>query len=441
MQEQVVFHIESDRDFIAKNKSNQQVITRIKIQTSDELLQRFPKTDCSILLLIDTSHSMNGAFSDGYDHLTRREGVRLAAESMLQELQPNDRMTLVFFNSRAYEVARNASGANKRALSDLLHTIKDYDGSTHFEAAFVYADAWSEEQPVGKSKRILFLTDGQATVGSWSNTLKLAEKVAQSGATIDCLGVGEDFAFDAMQALSGPSGGTTQRLLSPNDAKRAFREILQNAQRALIHDALLQIRIPPDRRDVEIYQTVPEIRLSMPTADAVGWMQQSLRIGDIYHHQTAELLVSMRLDTDASEPNPVLFHCRLDYAVPSMGWMGLCHEDVARVNLSDDPHRERRDSSVTEEYTEASLVRDEAEFRQIHTTDWPRAVRLLQQMKQKAANMQLREKERVFEQALQQMQKHHALSRDQLNQLFAQNARSTRSRRQPKRATAKDIQF
>ncbi len=441
MQEQVIFHLETDRDFIAKNKSNQQVITRIKMQTSDELLQRCPKTDCSILLLIDTSYSMNGAFSNAYGHLTRREGVRLAAEAMLQELQPNDRMTLVFFNSRAYEVARDASGANKRALSDLLCTMEDYDGATHFEAAFVYADAWAQEQPVGKSKRILFLTDGQATVGSWSNTLMLSEKVAQASVTVDCLGVGEDFAFDAMQALSGPSGGTTQRLLSPNDAKRAFREILQNAQRALIHDALLQIRIPPDRRDVEIYQTIPEIRLSTPTADATGWMQQNLRIGDIYHHQTAELLVSMRLDTDAPASNQVLFHCRLDYAVPSMGWVGLCHQDIARVNLSDDPRRERRDSSVTEEYTEASLVRDEAEFRQIHTSDWRRAVLLLQQMKQKAAKMQLHEKVRVFEQALEQMQKNHALNRDQLNQLFAQNARSTRSRRQPKRATTQDIQF
>jgi len=441
MSEQVVLYLETDRDFIPKKKSNQQVITRIKMQTSDELLLSSPQTDCSILLLIDTSQSMEGAFSTGYAQLTRREGVRLAAESMIQLLQPRDQVTLVFFNTRAYEVARDVSGTQKRALSEHLQTIHNYNGSTHFEAAFAYADAWAQEQPTQKSKRILFLTDGQSTVGSWTNTLQLAEKVASLGATVDCLGVGEDFAFDAMQSLSGPSGGTTQRLFLPNDAKRAFREILQNAQRALIHDVLLQIRIPPDRRDVEIYQTVPEIRFSMPPVDATGGMQQVLRIGDIYHHQTAEVLISMKLDTDTPDSNLVLFHCRLDYAIPSKGWVGLSHQDIARVNLSEDPRRERRDSSVFEEYTEASLVRDEAEFRQIHTQDWKRAVQLLQQMKQKAANMRLMEKERAFDQAIQQMQQTHALSRDQLNQLFAQNARSTRSRSQPVRQAAKPIQF
>ena len=441
MSEHVVLLIESNRDGLQHNRPNERLSVRITLQTSDSFAQSIPKRACRLLLLLDSSVSMDGSFSTQHAQLTRRKGIQSAAKAMLRELQSEDRLSIAFFDSRAYEIADALGEKQRKEIEEAIDQLEEYTGSTNFEEAFLLAKRWASRQPRDTSLRVICLTDGQSSLGNWSKAIQYATELGQEGVAVDCLGVGDDFAFEAMQELSSPSGGTNYHLTSPQEASRCFGILLQNAQRALVQDTLLHLRFSPERRDIEIYEVVPEIRRHLPTPDASGWSHQTLRIGHLYHHQTAQLIVSFAMDTPPSGNFVEMFSCLLDYSIPSLGLFRAEHKEIARLQLSAQAHHERRDTSIDEQAIEASLVGDEMRFRQMHGRDWKEAAKILRQMSEKARRIRLTEKQRLYEQFERELTQHHQLSRDQLNRLFAQGSRSTRSRREPQRKQHKDIDF
>lgn len=438
MSEQVIVHVELDRDFVQQGRQHQEVCTRIVLQTSDAFARQCPKSDCHLLLLLDASHSMNGHFSANHPHMTKREGVLEAVRAMLPQLQPDDRVSVAFFASRSWMVARDLPGSAPDKIMEAVDKLNEHGGATNFASAFQVAQQWLQGlDSVSGSKRILFLTDGNDTLGQWDAAKALSVVVSEQGATVDTMGVGEDFAFDEMRTLSQPSGGTTELLEAPVAAGQHFRAVLHHAQRALVHDVLLRLRIPPTMRDVECYQIVPEIRFSEPLPDATGWSHHTIRVGALYHHQIASLLVRGTIDTTHDGPSLPLFQCRLDYSIPALGITAGNIEETVRLNTTPQAHQELRDTSVSTEYLEASLVRDEMLFRQCHQTDWQRAAKILGQMEQKAHRAGLSDKAQAYQFCRKKLMDTHKLSQDQLNRLMARTSRSTRARLQPQRKNDK----
>jgi hypothetical protein len=385
---------------------------------------------------------MDEPFSAQNRAMSKRQGVIQAVESMSSELQADDKVSIAFFDSRAYIIAEQLTGKEQKKIIETVNKLSNYSGSTNFEAAFQIANKWSEESTRNnQNRRVVFLTDGNHTTGNWNNALNLNAKISNSGAVIDCLGVGTDFAFDLMQNLSLSSGGTTHLLDTPASAKQQFREILFNTQRALVHDVLLRLRIPPDRRNIEIYQIVPEIRYHAPKPDANGVTIDTIRMGHIYHHQISSLLVYIVLDTHTTASPIELFQCRLDYSIPLLGLRSCSHDEIVRLNLSDRPGSEQNDSSISLEYTEASLSRDEQDFRQCYRTNWQKAAQILQQMINKARQINLNDKVKTYEDARAKLISDHKLSQEQLNAMFARTSRSTMANRQPQRSNPGDLIF
>jgi hypothetical protein len=112
-------------------------------------------------------------------------------------------------------------------------------------------------------------------------------------------------------------------------------------------------------------------------------------------------------------------------------------EETVRLNTTPQAHQELRDTSVSTEYLEASLVRDEMLFRQCHQTDWQRAAKILGQMEQKAHRAGLSDKAQAYQFCRKKLMDTHKLSQDQLNRLMARTSRSTRARLQPQRKNDK----
>lgn len=434
MSEQVIVHVELDRDFVQQGRQEQEICTRIVLQTSDAFAQQCPKSHCHLLLLLDASHSMNEAFSAQHQQLSKREGVIEAVKAMVPQLQPDDRVSVAFFASRAWMVADDLSGAAPQKIIEAVEELNQHGGATNFASAFQVTQQWLQKnQASSGSKRVLFLTDGHDTLGQWDKAQALSQAIADQSVIIDTMGVGEDFAFAQMRSLSQPSGGTTERLGTSASAGQHFRGLLHNAQQALVQDVLLRLRIPPTMRNVECYQFVPEIRFSEPLPDSTGWAHHTIRVGALYHHQIASLLIRGAVDTEADTPSQPLFQCRLDYAIPALGVTAGHIEETVRLNTTPQPHQELRDTSVTTEYMEASLVRDEAMFRQCYKSDWKRAAKILGQMEQKAHSAGLPEKAQAYQLCRQQLVDTHQLTQDQLNQLMARTSRSTRARIVPQR--------
>jgi len=326
----------------------------------------------------------------------------------------------VAFGTRANFLLRDAEGSRPENIESAVEQLRERMGMTNFEAAFNCISAWAAEHPQG-SRRVLFLTDGRPTTGSWDQVETMNAALARQGVVVDCMGVGTGFAFDQMQALSGPPNGRTEMLVSPDQSQSLFRDMLGTAHRSQIHNVLMRLRVPANRNDLEIYQTVPENRYHQSVQrNPDGSADHMVNIGSLSQLTQHRFMISMRVTPDAGAANLELLRSRLDYSIPVLQIDRGQIEDVVRINVGG---REVVDGTVTEEYHAASLMKHELEFRGLVDQDYRRAAKVLAAMRD-IAQTACPEKVATYEEFHEELMKTHKLTRDQLNRLFRVSSRT-----------------
>ncbi len=440
MSEEVAIFPELNRDNLPAGSANERVIARLVVQTSDAFMAQHPRTNCSILLVLDASGSMGDRLGQAAGGITKREAVVRACRAILPELDPTDQISVVFFGGQANFIDRNVPGSDRRRLGTAFDQLLQFNaGMTNFQAAMQRAREWAAESRAG-SRRVLWLTDGLENAGSHNSAMAILNELAGQGVVVDCLGIGEDFAFDAMQEFSGPTGGRTERLETPDQAARIFRDLAGVAQRSLVHNVLLRLRVPAAHRDVELYQVTPEMRwVAELQRGPRGEIQHVLNLGSLPQHMSYTLLIAAGVDTPQAGVLE-LCHYRLDYSIPSLGLASEFLEGTVRLQVGG---REVRDSSITSQHTEATLTRLEADFRRHYGSDWTAAARVLAVMVKRAEAAHLPDKVQVFQRYLDQLERDGSLRRDDLNILFRVNSRSTNTlgNRQENEIDPDDIGF
>lgn len=422
MSEEVSIFPELNRDNLPPGSANERVVARLVVQTSDAFMAQHPRTTCSILLVLDASGSMGERLGQAAGGITKREAVVHACRAILPELDPTDQVSVVFFGSQANFIDRDVPGRDRRRLEQVFEQLLNFDaGMTNFEAAMQRAQEWAGATQAG-SRRVLLLTDGLENAGTHSNAMATLGRLARQGVVVDCLGIGENFAFSAMQEFSGPAGGRTERLETPDQAARIFRDLAGVAQRSLVHNVLLRLRVPGAHRDVELYQVTPEQRYVADLRRGPGGdVEHVLNLGSLPQHLSYTLLLEAAVDTPRGGIVE-LCHYRLDYSIPLLGLASESLEGTVRVQVGG---RELRDSTITREHTEATLTRLEADFRSQIGRNWQAAAETLAVMLRRAESLHLQDKVEVYQRYLGQLRQDGSLSQDDLNRLFATTSRST----------------
>ena len=307
----------------------------------DDFVKAYPETHCDVVLVLDTSGSMNEPFADKAS-ITKRQGVAEALEAMLPALKPADTVTMICYDSAAYVELDHAPGSDLKRIRAAVQSVFKHNGGTNFEKAFATARAIL---PSGRnaSRKVVFLTDGNSTEGSLATARKHNQDLAGLGTTVDCLGVGKDFNFNEMQKFSAVSNGRTLLLGSPAEAGKVFPELLQGAQRSLLNHCTLRLALPAGCRDVEIYQLTPEIRYFEDVKQARdGSASYRINLQSMMQTHNYIYLVHMGVDlsSDPKVANYPLLKVRLDYDVPVKGLKGQVLENTVAINLADQPGRE-----------------------------------------------------------------------------------------------------
>ncbi len=428
MAEELALLAELGEDYLPRGAANHQALVRLILQRSDQFAREHPVTACDILLLLDSSGSMNEPFSIGLPAITKREGVKQAACKMATALGAQDRVTVAFFATQEHLVAEDLS--DPRAIQAAIERIDDpsFSGQTNFGAAFTRARMWARSrQQKQSSRKIIFLTDGQDTVqGSFEKALALNAELAKEGVTVDCLGVGGDFAFDAMQQLSGPSNGRTKLLDTPDAGVAAFRELLQAAQRSLIQNVMLRLHLPPGLRDVELFQYTPEVRwVPAPRPNPDGSLDQMFNVGSLSQHHQHIFLLAARLDLPQRGSAATMCQCRVDYRIPVLGGQPGFQETSVQVHVVDDDASRECDGSVRRLYEEVRLAHLEADFKSTRPSQWEDRVKILGAMLHIAERNGLNAKVGDYRRLADKLQRDHNLSQDDLNRLFRRTSTAT----------------
>ncbi|TNF33930.1 MAG: VWA domain-containing protein [Deltaproteobacteria bacterium] len=155
----------------------------------------------NLALVIDHSGSMSGA---------KMAAAREAAHRIIDQLGPDDRLTLIVFDDDV-DVLADGQPVDARTLERLhrrVSGIRD-DGGTDLEGALALAyERLARHRDDGREDRVLMVTDARPTVGRTgeSDFVRLAAEYAEAGFGLTVVGVGLDFGQDLSLAMSRVPG-------------------------------------------------------------------------------------------------------------------------------------------------------------------------------------------------------------------------------------------
>ncbi len=419
MAEEIVVQSELDRDFMTRGLVNEPITVRLTLYTRDDFVRDHPVTRCNLVLVVDTSASMDEPFGAG-ESLTKREGVIRAIESLLPFLQEDDTVSLICFDSGAYVELDRAPGSDPDRIRQAAARINDHRGATNFEAAFSAVQNMLQAHQ-GGGKRVCFLTDGQATLGDGARAHRINSELAAAGVVVDCLGVGEGFNFKEMQQFTQASGGRTGLLDTPEQAGDDFKSILDEAQQSLIANAALRLELPPGLRDVEIFQLTPESRyFDNVRQEPNGSVSHRINVQTVAQTLNYIFIVQMKVDTptDSNVPNLMVMRTRFDYDVPVLGLTGQSQENQVVLNLGPDGFVEKRDTSIESDALEVSLTKLDRDVAAAWAgQDWKQVALLLQEMLGRARKLRDDDKCRTYQLQLESLEKNGHLTQAELNKI------------------------
>jgi Ca-activated chloride channel homolog len=176
-------------------------------------LERLP---LNLAIVVDTSGSMAG---ESIQYV--REGLY----RMLDDLGPDDRVSIVEFNNEAHVVIESVTGDDPEltlAIGSLgaSGATNIYDGlRIGYETVEAHADP-------GLQNRVILLSDGEATAGITSST-KLVEMSAAynaEGYGLTTIGMGQAFDPELMRDLAEKGAGAFYFLEEPEAVQEVFEE-------------------------------------------------------------------------------------------------------------------------------------------------------------------------------------------------------------------------
>lgn len=186
-----------------------------------------------IAVAMDISASMGGALDD----------LRSAVREFLQQLRPEDQVTLAAFNDEWYVLTQRETNPVLRAQA--LDRLSTFGGTTLYDAIVRSLDLLSRRQ--GRRSLIVF-SDGEDQ-SSQSTFAQVDRALKGSDATLFMVGLGrgreQANLRETLDALAEPSGGRALLAERPSDLGRMFAEL----RAELAHQYLVGYESSNPKRD------------------------------------------------------------------------------------------------------------------------------------------------------------------------------------------------
>lgn len=181
-----------------------------------------------LTFVIDVSGSMSGE---------KIEQARAAGKQILRSLSPMDRFRLIDFSSDVRTFRDNFSTATRENIRAAERYLDDLDaqGSTNISGAL--DEALSSPVQSGRLPIVLFLTDGQPTVGERDASVIASNAAKQRGARrLFTFGVGADLNVSLIEQLALEGRGTASFVRPDESVERAVGIVASRLTSPLVTD-------------------------------------------------------------------------------------------------------------------------------------------------------------------------------------------------------------
>jgi Ca-activated chloride channel homolog len=208
-------------------------------------------------LVLDHSGSMAGE---------KLRTMKQAVNRIIDQLQPDDIISIVSFQSRTDILAPAQLAREKEALKQAVNKIRDGGGTNIAPALQAGLDQVCRSLAPDRVSRIILLTDGEATDRE-ADSCRVADEAGNRAVPIIGLGLGQDwkeeFLFDladrSIQAAPGSRLGRADYIPTPADASRIFNEVYQSMQ-VVAQEVIVTLRMVQGLEARRVWQVTPLIR-------------------------------------------------------------------------------------------------------------------------------------------------------------------------------------
>ncbi len=192
----------------------------------------------NISLVLDRSGSMSG---------DKIEYVRRAASFVVDNLQPEDVLSIVSYDDNVEVEFPSSQVLNKELIKNKIRNLTDR-GSTNLSGGML--EGFKQVKSTYKSgyvNRVLLLSDGLANAGVTDPALlrnMVTEKVRTEGISLSTFGVGADFNEDLMTSLAENGSGNYYFIESPDKIPAIFDQELKGLLSVVAQNMDLELVLP-----------------------------------------------------------------------------------------------------------------------------------------------------------------------------------------------------
>ncbi len=269
--------IKTDRSLIrSEARSNRYLLASF---TAPQAPRREERRPVNVAFVLDRSGSMSGE--------RKFSLARQAVEQSLRMLRPEDRFSLVVYDSEI-DVLTRSSHATPAAIRQALDSLSRIDprGSTDLCSGWMHGcDQVAQYVDHERVSRVLLLTDGLANHGTTDRTVlaRHASELRERGVSTSTFGVGVDFDERLLRDMAHEGGGNFYYLENARQIPDLITSELGETLEVVFPRAAIEIEIPRGG-DAEVLN-----RFRSSTGDNL----LRIELGDVVSGQEVEVLVRM----------------------------------------------------------------------------------------------------------------------------------------------------
>lgn len=190
----------------------------------------------NLTLVLDHSNSMNG---------TRLDKVKVAAHQIIDNLNPDDILSVVIFNDRAEVIIPATAVTDKPALKARISMMGASGGTEIFQGLASGVEQVRQFLAPRLVNHVILLTDGN-TFGDEERCLKLGQAVKRQGIAISAMGLGDEWNDNFLEQLASSTGGTCEYIRSANMVVRFLNDHVRNLTSAFAERVRIAAAPDPD---------------------------------------------------------------------------------------------------------------------------------------------------------------------------------------------------
>ncbi len=312
----------SDRHLDSNQGSSQR---QLAIAVSANATDSGHNAALNLCLVLDHSGSMGGQPLDT---------VKRAARDLVDQMYPQDRISVIGFDHKAHVVVENQSVERIESIKEKIQSLKA-SGGTCIDDGIKLGLQETSKGKDGTVSQIFVLTDGENEHGDNERCFQFSRLATEYNMTLHSLGFGDSWNQDVLERIADAGGGSMAYIPNPAAAGAEFQKLLRRVQAIGLTKAYLILQLAPHVRLAElkpIAQVAPDtIELAYQTeGDAI-----IVRLGDLMTDVERVVLCNLYISptsyvatNPASHEIPILT-AQIRYDIPAMAQINVMSAPVA----------------------------------------------------------------------------------------------------------------